>query len=139
MHSGGVSRIYGNQILSFTAADGLFDGYVKSLMEDVDGLLWAGGLGGLARYRDAKWQRVGDEVGFPKGQVYCLYRDRLNSLWVSSSTGIYRRQYGSERFVTVSRDRTFVESLTEDNRGNIWAADSRSVAKIYDGANASDV
>jgi len=131
---GGVARIRGREIVTFSANDGLIEGRVRTLLEDDDGTMWAGGRGGLARYREGKWRIVGEEHGLPKGRVYSLCFDTRRNLWLSSSAGIFRRAAKDDQFVTISREMTLVASLATDRQGNIWAADNHSLTKIYDGS-----
>lgn len=130
---GGVARVRGNEVVTFSVEDGLFEGRVRMLLEDDDGTMWAGGRGGLARYRGGKWQIVEEEHGLPKGRVYSLFLDARKDLWLSSSAGIFRRTANQDHFSTISRDRTLVATLATDRQGNIWAADNHSLTKIHDG------
>jgi ligand-binding sensor domain-containing protein/two-component sensor histidine kinase len=130
---GGVARVRGRDIVTFSVKDGLFEGRVRMLLEDDDGTMWAGGRGGLARYRAGKWQIVGEEHGLPNGRVYSLFLDARKNIWLSSSAGIFRRAANQDHFITISRDITLVATLATDRQGNIWAADNHSLTKIHDG------
>lgn len=129
---GGIARIKGTELQTFTARDGLFEGYVRAFLEDDEGTVWAGGRGGLARYRDGRWQRIGEEHGLPSGRVYTFCRDNDGNMWLSSSAGLFRHRAHDDRFVAMSRDRTLVASLTVDGDGHIWAADNVSVMRVDD-------
>jgi len=48
----GVSRILNGQLHNYATKDGLSGGAVKTLIEDHQGILWAGGRSGLSRFLD---------------------------------------------------------------------------------------
>ena len=49
----GVSRLRNGQVTNYGARDGLPEGMITVLLQDREGTLWAGGLGGLSAFRDS--------------------------------------------------------------------------------------
>jgi ligand-binding sensor domain-containing protein len=60
-HEKGVSRLRDGTNTNYTNADGLPSGGVVRLVQDREGAIWAGTNGGLARFEDGRWQRIGDD------------------------------------------------------------------------------
>ena len=90
--------------------------------------MWAGGLGGLSRFLDDRWEPMGPAAGIPAGEVSSLYEDQHGTLWVGAAGGVYRRATGNT-FELVDKSSTYSRSLTEDDTGAIWATDLHSVVK----------
>lgn len=73
----------------YTAADGLppFN-WANVFNEDAAGNLWiALHNGGMARYRDGRFELFGENEGVPPGVMHGLYRDRADRLWAATSAG----------------------------------------------------
>ena len=89
---GGVTRIRNGELSHFRPSpDGLFDSFVFALLEDRTGAVWAGGLGGLARFDGNRWERIGDLRNLPDQSVFSLYEDHAGTLWVGTAAGVFRR------------------------------------------------
>lgn len=115
-----VDRIKGENVESFDAGEGLPEGTVQTLLQDHDGIVWAGGRGGVSRFRDGRWNRVDMPAGV---SVWTLYEDRGGNLWATTSAGIFRRSAGSERFRQVERLSQITLGFAEDADGTIWVID----------------
>ena len=56
--------------------------------------------------------------------VYCIYEDRNNQLWIGTENGLYifdKKKESFERINGFGIENTLIRSISEDNKGNIWA------------------
>jgi signal transduction histidine kinase/ligand-binding sensor domain-containing protein len=123
--SSNVAYLHRGKLTSFGPADGLPDGSVQVLFESRDGAIWAGGHGGLSRFRDGRWTRLGGRLGLPEPTVEGLFEDRRGTLWAGTSAGVFRGAAAGDTFepfepTTHRAARDFVE----DDRGVIWTTDA---------------
>ncbi|HLO93106.1 MAG TPA: two-component regulator propeller domain-containing protein, partial [Burkholderiaceae bacterium] len=104
---------------------------IKTLLRDRDGLLWAGGDGGLQRYdsRLRRSQVVALQAGTPAAaSISALVQDRLGRLWASSAAGLYRvepgdlrvRRYGAQPGMAHALQHDTIDCLLEDREGRLW-------------------
>ncbi|MBV9265964.1 MAG: hypothetical protein JO061_07340 [Acidobacteriaceae bacterium] len=84
--SGNAAR--GNAVRVFTAADGLADNAVSSILEDPDGSLWIGTDDGISRYRNGHFDVYRPADGLSHGQVLSIYIDREGTLWAGTKDGL---------------------------------------------------
>jgi ligand-binding sensor domain-containing protein len=114
-----LCRLKGGQYTYYSGADGLPLG-VTALIEDHDGVLWAGGRGGLSRLVNGRWERMGAAQGLTNDAVTGLFEDRNHGLWVATLSGLYQRSSGQERF-ELSSTQFHVRRLLDDTTGRLWA------------------
>ena len=71
----------------YAEADGLPpSNWSNVFAEDVSGQVWLGlHNGGLARYRQGRFEQFDESDGVPGGMIQGLHADRAGSLWVASS------------------------------------------------------
>ena len=55
---GGLSFLKNGKVTNFTERDGLPTGQTRCIVQDEDGAVWAGFLGGLARFDGKQWQKI---------------------------------------------------------------------------------
>ncbi|MEM6784782.1 MAG: ATP-binding protein [Bacteroidota bacterium] len=79
----------------FTTDDGLPDQRVRTLHQDAAGTLWIGTYGGgLARYKDGRFQTVREVDGLAENVVSALLEDEAGVLWMAGNRGIQRAHRG---------------------------------------------
>jgi len=123
--AGGILQDYAMN--SWTEKDGLPSSRITAIAQTADEYLWLGTSAGLVRFDGLKflpWKELSDSP-LPARRVWALCAARDGSLWVGFATpgGISRIKDG---IVTNYDEPTgltggFVESLTEDQDGSIWA------------------
>lgn len=111
---GGVGRIRGDVLQVYTSNDGLPEGSIQSLVEDRDGAIWAAGPGGLARFREGRWERVGPARGLTR-----LFIDRNGTLHATASAGVFRFDPKTDALELVYESPRTVD-ITEDADGTLW-------------------
>lgn len=106
--------------------------YIHTVLEDHNGVVWAGGSQGLLRLdqRDGKWILTRVDLGIGRDgrenkiEVTGLREDRHGAIWILGTTGFCRRlpdgrfEYFTEK--EGIRGRLSVRALLEDRDGTIW-------------------
>jgi signal transduction histidine kinase/ligand-binding sensor domain-containing protein len=125
----GLSRLRRGLVTHYGVANGLPAGLINALLEDSDGTLWAGALGGLAMFRQGGWQRIGNDGGLPTASVFSLYEDHKGTLFVGTAQGIFHRRKGDNVFRLYDGSSTSAQSFAADRTGAIWVTESRTVVR----------
>jgi ligand-binding sensor domain-containing protein/two-component sensor histidine kinase len=99
--------------------------------EDAAGNLWLGFYdGGLARYRDGKFQLFARSDGVPDGLIRSLYLDQVGRLWVATDSGGVARlddpQADRPRFVSY----TIADGLSSNS---VWCITEDVLGRMYFG------
>jgi signal transduction histidine kinase/ligand-binding sensor domain-containing protein len=129
LNGGGVARIERGGVTHYSPVDGAPSG-VNALLEDRRGTLWAATSNGLFRYAGNRWSRAGDADGYDGEQALSVYEDRAGRVWVGAVRGLYR--YDGKQFNLVDRTATSVDSLVEDDAGNLWVTDRARIVRRLD-------
>ena len=125
----GVSRLQNGQVTNYGARNGLPEGMITVLLQDRQGTLWAGGMGGLSAFRDTGWERVGSDAGLPQLSVFSLYEDRAGTLWAGTSAGVFERPHGDSSFHLYDGSSRSVQSFAQDPAGALWITESRTIVR----------
>lgn len=105
---------------SYTAAQGLPQNSVLSLVQTRDGYLWLATYEGLVRFDGVKFT-VFDKQNTPEltaSWVTALYEDARGSLWVGTVDGLLERRGGS--FTRYRLPNDSVSAITGDATGAVW-------------------
>ena len=129
----GASKFNGNSFVHFTTKEGLNSNNVQSIAGDKEGNIWIGtrvgekdnadtnkrfGKGGLNKYDGDKFIHFPEIEGLNENDVFTIYKDKSNDLWISStSNGVYN--YKNNEFINYEVP-TSTMSFLKDNTGNIW-------------------
>lgn len=97
--------------------DGLPGAAVYRLLEDEDGVIWAGTSRGLAVIRD---QRVQVVAQIPAAPVLALLLDRQGRLLIGSEEGAYVHEQGGFSLLRPELAQEAVSALLEDDSGDLW-------------------
>lgn len=87
-YEGGVIRLKGNEIISFTIQKGLAHNVVDCLYEDRDGVLYIGTRGGLSCRIGNKFVNLTTQNGLIDSSVRYIIEDNNNHLWIATRLGI---------------------------------------------------
>jgi signal transduction histidine kinase/ligand-binding sensor domain-containing protein len=104
-------------------------GPVVSLLEDRDGVLWAGTWGyGLWRVVNGRVEKFTTTEGLADNFVHALFEDREGNLWVGTRAGLSRWKstpivpFGLAEGVNGQ----FFSTVSGDTQGNVWLGTWRS-------------
>ncbi|MGZ7078257.1 MAG: EAL domain-containing protein, partial [Thermoanaerobaculia bacterium] len=88
---GGLNRIAGGTVTSFTKHNGLASDLILALHQDSNGALWVGTAGGgLSRYKGGRWTTFTTREGLFDDSVFAILEDGNGFLWMSCNKGIFR-------------------------------------------------
>lgn len=118
-------RIQHGAPTAFTEREGFGRNFVFALAEDHEGTVWAGTLGGLYRFHDQRWERLGASHGLVDGAVLAVYEDRAQRLWIATPSAVYRRANRGSTFDRVDDIELSNTSqhFSEDSNGDVWITD----------------
>ncbi|NNE16157.1 MAG: hypothetical protein HKN51_14325 [Saprospiraceae bacterium] len=139
----GASKFDGNSFVHFTTKEGLNSNNVQSITEDKEGNIWIGtrvaekdnadttkrnGNGGLNKFDENKFIHFPEINGLNNSDVFTIYNDNSNDLWISStSNGVFN--YKNNEFVNYEVP-TSTMSFLKDKKGNIWLGCAGGLYKI---------
>jgi len=123
---GGVLRIQRVGLTRYSTADGA-PADVNALLEDRRGTVWAATVHGLFRYGGNSWSRVTEADGYDGEQPFSVFEDRAGRVWIGATRGLYR--YDGTRLHLVDSTATYIDSLAEDDAGNLWATDRTAIVR----------
>ena len=113
-----------------TVADGLTQGFITEIIQDMKGFLWIGTLDGLNKYDGYSIKRYTvnpfDQWSLRSSSlITALYEDNNHLLWVCTSEGLFVFEPLKERFFQVPNQSTGlpqkgIEEITGDRNGNIF-------------------
>jgi signal transduction histidine kinase/ligand-binding sensor domain-containing protein len=118
--AGGVARIHRGGTTHYPPSDGA-PLALNALLEDRRGTVWAATVAGLFRYAGNRWSRVTEADGYDGEQAYSVYEDRAGRVWVGAARGLYR--HDGTQLHLVDGMATYVDSMVEDDAGNMWVTD----------------
>ena len=132
----GVVRIIDGRIERYGRPSGIGDGPVQFLVEDGQGVLWAGDRAGVHRFAQTRWERLNTESGLIGGAALDAHEDRAGNLWVSTVSGIYRKDSGASGFRYIRAERPL--DFSEDPSGILWITDPRRGFSRIDSKGSTD-
>jgi signal transduction histidine kinase/streptogramin lyase len=111
--------------------EGLAQASVQALLQDrLDGALWVGTQGGLARFDGERFATYGVADGLPSDDVTGLAQTQDGTLWVATRRGLARRR--DARIETVHRSELGSNALVVDRADTVWVASRGGLAR-WDG------
>ncbi len=138
---GGVTRVRGDELVSFGREQGLPGVEVRALVLRRDGSVWAGTDQGVARLDGDRFVTVVDRRGLGNAPVYDMLEDSDGALWVASYGGGLLRLSGGRLERLTERDglpADMVRSLLEDREGSLWVGTAgRGVVRLKDASFAT--
>jgi signal transduction histidine kinase/ligand-binding sensor domain-containing protein len=119
-NKGIIVRSSAGALRRYTDRNGLPDLFVRALLEDGDGTVWAGTNTGIARLDGERF--ASPSAGADSDLVRCLFEDREGDLWVGSSGGLTR--YRDTVFSVYGKSEGFPSdepnTVFQDRAGRIW-------------------
>lgn len=109
--------------------------HINKICQDHKGYMWLATDYGLARFDGSEtivFTRTPEAGSLLSNTVLCVMEDSESNLWVGSTDGIQRFDRATRTFITPRLsypnvpDFSYVNSIIEDRKGNIWFTTSRS-------------
>ena len=130
--SGGVSRIAGGQVTTFTTEQGLSSNTVTAILEDARGTMWFGTPNGISTLDGGAWRRFTSADGLPSNEVNALASDAEGDVWAGTTSGLLR--FHDRRPAplpgTPEALRGSILGLAEDRRGTLWIATADRILRV---------
>jgi signal transduction histidine kinase len=130
--NGGVSKLQGGRIATYSATDGLASNTVASILEDADGTMWFGTPDGLSALSNGRWRGYTMNDGLPSNDVNCLEQDSRGVLWIGTSGGL--AFLSANRIETPHQPsealRGQIFGVAEDRTGWLWVVTSKEVVHV---------
>jgi serine phosphatase RsbU (regulator of sigma subunit) len=108
--------------------------YVESLLEDSQGNLWIGYLGGgVSRYNGETLTHFTESEGLSSNHVGSIFEDSRGNLWFGTMTAGVNLYDGKNITYFTEKEGlsdNYVQSITEDNLGNIWLSTDQGLNVI---------
>lgn len=102
------------------------DNRITLCVEAIDNKIYAGFVRGGCIVMDESGNRigtVGTDLLKTVNDVYSVFKDNADNLWVGASWGLYRRDKGSDTFVRIDDvGYSWVCDMLQDSKGIIWIA-----------------
>lgn len=128
--SGVISLLKEGIATNYTRREGV-PGWVNTLAQDRDGVLWAATRSGLARFEGNRWKVVGADWNYPAAYAYGLFLDRSGTIWVATHNTVLYLLLGANKFQSTGINADQVVQFAEAPNGKLWMAQTtRSVRPI---------
>jgi signal transduction histidine kinase len=130
--NGGVSRIGGGKITTYTAANGLASNTVSAIEQGAGGTMWFATANGLSSFENDRWQVYSSEDGAPPARVNCLLEDSGGVLWIGTEVGLAALRNGRVRSHKEVAEPLLEEifGIAEDRLGYLWISTSKHVVRV---------
>ncbi len=120
----------------YGAREGLTNGNVVAVEQDLQGLIWSATEGGLFRFDGDRFTRFPIESGELPVTITALHISGDGQIWVGTVAGLYR--WDGKRFVVdgLERDRISRQGALASDGENLYVASERGVVarRLRDGA-----
>ncbi len=126
---GGVLRIQDGRQTALTTHEGLSNDYVHSILQDRDGNVWIGTVGGLNRLTENQFSAYTMKDGLPQNNVFGIFEDREGNLWAGVDSTNALNRFRDGKFLTY----TTQEGLSGDSVYSVWQRKDGSIWVGTDG------
>lgn len=132
---GGLVEMRDGRFQLYSAADGLTDGFVRSLFEDRSGALWVATDNGLFRKQGERLERIDNRPGMPANAFHGVLEDHRGRIWAGAPR-LYAIINGEPReFALQGTDsQNRVKSILETADGSIWIGTVSGLHRLRPGA-----
>ena len=118
-----------------TRYEALAGNYVRTLVEDREGTIWATVFGDRWTLCEVNKTHVtchGEDGGAGEGALG-LYVDRMGRIWVGTSNGVWRWKPGPPTFYPLSPENNGIQGLSEDSDGSLLIFNAGGIRRFVDG------
>lgn len=121
-----------------TSEQGLSHNVVRCILQDSQGFMWFGTLGGLNRYDGYTFTIYhhlrSDPDSLSSDTITALYQDRMGTLWIGTTIGLDSLTGDAARFIHHPAIGEQVGAIYEDTAGVLWIGTAGSGLFRYDRA-----
>ena len=132
---GGLLHLRGDDVTVFSNAEGLTDGFVRTVFQDKRGTVWVGTDNGLFRMQGERLERVDNHADVPRMAVHSISEDREGNLWAGGSQLISIDPKGAAKVFTLpgvySKNR--VKRILQTSDGTVWVGTVGGLQRLANG------
>lgn len=125
----GLAKYDGKTLSYLTVKEGLNGSQVTGIMEDKNGNLWFSTNEGITRFNPSKNEnnmtRFSAQDGLSHASTWSIFQDSKGTIWAGTFSGLCR--FNGTRFEDYplpNAAKSWIRSITEDQKGNLWVATS---------------
>lgn len=138
-NSDGLALFDGYKLSYLNTDDGLGGSQVTGIIEDKQGKVWFSTNNGVSRFDLAAgpgkdFQNFGENEGLSSKSVWSIFHDSKGTIWVGTHQGLCR--FNGTKFEAVAipnAEKSWIRSITEDKKGNMWFATADKGAFKFNG------
>jgi len=126
----------GRHFTNFTAARGLVNNRITSLMKDKNSHIWFGTLGGASEYDGKIFKNYTVANGLPSNEITSIVEDKNENIWFATKEdGISR--YAGKSFTSFTKNQGLsanqIYSIAPEKNGDLWFGSWGGGALRYNG------
>jgi ligand-binding sensor domain-containing protein len=135
----GLALFDGYKLHYLNTSDGLSGSQVTGIMEDKQGKVWFSTGNGISKYDLAaepgkNFQNFGEKEGLSSKSTWSVFQDSKGTIWAGTTLGLCRfNGINFEAFPIPAAEKSWIRSITEDSKGNLWFATADKGAFKFDG------
>jgi len=130
----GLIRYENGAVKWFGEKDGLKTPDVRAIVQDREGTVWFGMLGGgLGRLKNGRLDQFLKRDGLSSDYVQCLHLGKDGALWIASwGSGLDRFKDGHFAKITAAEGlpNNFICGIEEDRHGNFWISSHGGIFRV---------
>jgi len=120
------------QFYNYSIAQGLVQTQVLAIEQDVYNQIWFGTYGGISIFDGTSFDNLTKANALPANMITSLYRDKSGTMWICTSTGVYK--FNGRKFIPCITDTVWTSGyhqpkFVEANNGAMWLL---SGGKLYE-------
>src|SRR5271166_5315902 len=133
--SKGLFRIHGNAVEHYGHTEGLSGDSVWALLEDREGIVWAGTTSGIDSFRDPSIVTFSAVEGLGKDLAAGILAGKDGTIWVANNGSLDRIKNGTVSSIRRSDGLPGdqVAAMLEDHAGNLWVGVDDELYLFKDG------
>ncbi|MBI2839715.1 MAG: hypothetical protein HYX75_15495 [Acidobacteria bacterium] len=135
-YGGGLSRLRGHELVTFTTSEGLASDKILAIHEDAQGALWVGTDAGLNKITTSHVSTITTRDGLESDRVFSICEDPDGAIWAGTNGGgVSRLKDGMVRSYTTRQGLSsdLVRCLAADSDGTIWIGTEAGLNRLKDG------
>ncbi len=110
--------------INYSTESGLAQSQIRTMVQDKNGYLWLGTLGGLSKYDGKKFVNYSIQNGLIDNLIFSLLNDKSIGLWIGTTGGI--NYFDGEKFKSYpfkgDMAENMVNAIAQEANGTLWLA-----------------
>lgn len=135
----GLALFDGYKLSYLNTDKGLSGSQITGIMEDKERKIWFSTNNGISRFdlsavAGKEFQNFGEQEGLNNKSTWCIFQDHKGTIWAGTLSGLCRLNGDKfESFPIPRAEKSWIRSITQDSKGNLWIATADKGAFKFDG------